>query len=195
MGFKGAFVLFMYKRLVILLIPLFISLSIITIAQTKEYDIKSVLIGKISQYLEWPDQSEMDNNSEPFIIAILGENPFVNVFEDVYKSGEQKIKNKNVEIRYFTEIDQIENCHILFISSTEKNKLVEILSYIKGKSVLTVGDTKNFGDNGVHINFYIHKNKIRFELNESSITDEGFNVDYRLRKSAKIVGYRKGGMQ
>lgn len=164
-------------------------------AQASEYALKSLLIGRTAQYIEWPEKNEMNDKSEPFIIGVIGENPFGTLLEDMYIKEGIKIKNKNVEIRYYTELNQIVHCNILFISSTEKNRLNDILSHTHGKPVLTFGDTKNFGNNGVQINFYMLKNKIRFELNESSITDEGFNVDYRLRNIAKIVGYRKGETQ
>lgn len=164
-------------------------------AQASEYALKSLLIGRTAQYIEWPEKNEMNDKSEPFIIGVIGENPFGTLLEDMYIKEGIKIKNKNVEIRYYTELNQIVHCNILFISSTEKNRLNDILSHTQGKPVLTLGDTRNFGNNGVHINFYMLKNKIRFELNESSITDEGFNVDYRLRNIAKIVGYRKGETQ
>lgn len=164
-------------------------------AQASEYVLKSLLISKTAQYIEWPEKNELNDKSEPFIIGVIGENPFGTLLEDMYIKEGIKIKNKNVEIRYYTELNQIVHCNILFISSTEKNRLNDILSHTQGKPVLTLGDTRNFGNNGVHINFYMLKNKIRFELNESSITDEGFNVDYRLRNIAKIVGYRKGETQ
>ncbi len=191
--FKETSILIRCKWAIVLL--LFMSIYLLPISmygQTSEYDVKVFLLLKISEYIEWPEQSEINDKSEPFVIGVIGENPFGTLLEDTYQKEKNKIKNKNVEIRYYTEPNQIGQCHILFISSAEKNRLADILSNTHGKSVLTLGDTKNFGENGVHINFYILKNKIRFELNESSITNEGFNVDYRLRNIAKIVGYRKG---
>ena len=163
-----------------------------TIAQVSEYDVKAIFLMKITQYIEWPHIDTIDE-SKPFVIAVLGDNPFGTVLDDVFLSGERKIKNRKVKVYYFDEIEKIDNCNILFISRSEENKLNEILSSIKDKPILSVGDAKNFGEKGVHINFYLVKNKTKFELNESSVDAAGFGVDFHLRNIAKIIDPVKGG--
>lgn len=156
-------------------------------AQTSE-DFKAVLLSKITQYIEWPENANLTDQSKPFIITVIGKNPFGSLLEDLYLSNGQKIKNKYVEIHYIKEIHEIDQCNILFISNSEEKRLMDILYYTKGKPILTISDTKNFGEKGVNINFFISNNRTKFELNETSITNNGFRVDYRLRNIAKIVG-------
>lgn len=164
-------------------------------AQTNEGYLKAVILWKTTQYIEWPEDADINDKSTPFTIGVIGENPFGTALQDLYLSGGQKIKGKPVEIIYVYEFNQIDQCDILFISASEKKNLEDILTYTKDKAILTIGDTKKYGVNGVHINFYISMNKTRFELNESSIAEEGFKVDYHLRNIAKLVGSRKGETQ
>ncbi len=161
-------------------------------AQTGEYDVKAVALSRIAQYIEWPEQADQGDDSGTFVISVLGQNPFGSALEDAYLSREQKIKNRRVEIRYLEDIDDIDGCHILFISCSEKDRLDDILSHTEGQPLLTIGDTEGFGESGVHINFYLAKGKIRFELNEMSAEVAGFHVDFRLRNIARIVGRERG---
>ncbi len=180
--------MFINKMLYILIIPACICiLPINAMSQTSDYDVKAVLLWRIAQFMEWPDQTKTIDESEFFVIAVIGKNPFGTILEDVYLDVGQKIKNKKVKIRYFTEIDQIGQCHLLFISGSEEKRLDDILTHTKGKRILIVGDTKNFAKKGVHVNFITSKDKIKFELNESSVAAEGFNVDYHLRSIARVV--------
>lgn len=169
--------------------------NIHAIPQTSEYHVKSVFLWRIAKYIDWPTQSKITDESKPLILSILGKDNFGKVLELVYSSRDKKIKNKIVKIQYITELSQIKGCNILYISYSERRRLDKILSYVKGKPILTVGDTKNYGKKGVHINFYSDQNKTKFELNESSAISEGFKIDYRLRNIAKIVGKRMGGNQ
>ncbi|MCP4692871.1 MAG: YfiR family protein [Desulfobacterales bacterium] len=161
-------------------------------AQTGEYDVKAIVLWKIAQYIEWPGGTNAVDETSPFVIAVLGKNPFGASLENYYLTKKRKIKNRKVIIRYLSEMDRMDRFHVLFISKSEEKRIDDILSRVKGKSTLTVGDTKNFGKKGVHINFYVKKRKVQFEVNESAAAAEKFKVDYRLRTIAKIVGGKKG---
>ncbi len=45
-------------------------------AQLSEYDVKAVFLSRIAEYIEWPEQADAEEDSEPFVIAVIGENPF-----------------------------------------------------------------------------------------------------------------------
>ncbi len=165
------------------------------IAQMGEYDIKAVFLSRIAEFVEWPEQTGTVDDSKPFVIVVIGNSPFGTVLDDVYLSGERKIKNRKVDIQYFSNINQIEHCDLLFISKSEGKKLDDILLHVKGKPILTVGDSDRFGEKGVHFNFYTINNKTRFEINEFTTTSDGFEIDFRLRKIGKVVGRNEGGYQ
>ncbi len=171
------------------LLVFFILSPTCTYSQTSEYEVKAVLLGRIAQYIEWPQDSTNARSNDTIVISVLGKNPFGTILNKVYAPDGQKIKEKIVRIRYIQSIRQIETSQILFIATSEKGQLKEILQYIKNKPILTIGDTNDFGEAGVHLNFYLADNKTRFELNESSANTAGLQVDYRLRAIAKIVDH------
>ncbi len=154
-------------------------------AQQSEYTIKAVFLEHFTRFIEWPESSNIADTSYPFFIAIIGENPFGSILDQIYT--EQKIRNKKVEILYISTPDGITDCHILFVSSSNKEILPEILSRTRNKPILTVSDTKGFAENGVLINFYLAGNKIKFEINETAVHESGLVMSYRLLNLARIV--------
>ncbi|MCP5104453.1 MAG: YfiR family protein [bacterium] len=163
-----------------------------------EYPTKAVFFEKLAKYITWPDESGILDTSQPFVISVIGENPFVakkgkekpeewlrGVYED------KKIENKKVEIRYISDIEDIPGTHILFISKSEKKKLKEILAAATQHPVLTIADSDGFAKKGVHINFYLSKGRVNFEINETGIRSSGLKVSYHLLKIAKIVNRSK----
>lgn len=157
-------------------------------AQTSEYEMKAIAFEKLSLFIEWPAHT-FDKAKEEFIIGILGKNPFGNNLEEVYKV--RKIKNKNVKIIYIKDIYQVADCHILFISKTEKNELKKILDFTKTKPILTIADSEGFAEAGCFINFYNYENKLRFEINQKALESASFTVDYKLLHVSKIVNTNK----
>src|SRR5205814_1846457 len=102
-----------------------------------EYQIKSAYLFNFAKFVQWPSASFATAGS-PLIIGIMGENPF---HEDLART----IRNKAVDdhplvIKLFRSPAEATNCQILFISTSEKSRLQEILEVLKGSSVLTVGE-------------------------------------------------------
>jgi hypothetical protein len=166
-------------------------LQVFCFGQESEYQIKAVFLEHFTRFIEWPESSGIADTSSPFIIAVIGENPFGSILEQTYTK--QKIKNKKVKIPYLSTPDEITDCHILFISSSNKNILPEILSRTGDKPILTVGDTESFAEKKVLINFYLSENKIKFEINEKAVHESGLTFSYMLLNLAKIVNPVKEG--
>ncbi len=169
--------------LYVLLLLIFI--SGIASAQIKEYTLKTVFIEKFTRFVEWPAESEMDNTSKPFIFGVIGENSFKSTFNEIFST--KNIRNKKVEIRSISNLSEISQCNLLFISSVTKKRLASILSFTKDKPILTISDSKGFAEAGVLLNFYILNNKIRFEINERATRESGLNFSYLLLQIAKNV--------
>ena len=100
-------------------------------------------------------------------------------------------QNDNITIKaqgfYISTIEELNSCHILFVSDSFKNRIEDILNATRKHPILTIGETKGFAKKGVLINFYIEQNKIRFEMNKNSFKDSGLKVSHLLLKIAKIV--------
>lgn len=174
--------------LMILLVGFLIPIS--AVAQQSEYTIKAVFLEHFTRFIEWPKSSNIEDTSSPFFIAIIGKNPFGSILEQIY--AEQKIRNKEVEIQYILTPDGITDCHILFISSSNRDILPEILSRTRDKPILTVGDTEGFAEDGVLINFYLAEDRIKFEINENAVHESGLVMSYRLMNLARIVNQGRG---
>ncbi len=166
-------------------IALFCCISMMGFSQSNEFLMKAVAMEQLSRFIEWPSGVLHDDLSKPFIITVLGKNPFGTFLEEAYEY--HKIKDREVEIQYIRTIDDLKDCHILFVSSSEKGHVDSIVSAIKGKPVLMVGDTRGYAEAGILVNFSIQSNKIRFEINEKGLDNAGFKVSFLLIKVAKII--------
>lgn len=154
-----------------------------------EYLRKAALLKVFGQYIHWPGETGNNDQSKPFVIGIIGKNPFGPLLEKVYSKSENKIKNKNVQIILIKDLDpqQILSCHILFIAKSASEELEQIISYTRGKPILTVGETKGFSEQGVLFNLYVSQDEIRFEVNGAALQESRLIADSQLLSVATIV--------
>jgi hypothetical protein len=151
---------------------------------TREYQVKAVFIFNFTQFVEWPPQS-FPTAQSPEVIGILGEDPFNTYLEETI-SGEVINKHPLV-IQHFNTVEEITNCHILFIGISDKKKLQVVLEKLKGKNILTIGDTNEFAKLGGMVRLYTRDDKINIQINLEAAKAENLIISSKLLKLAEIV--------
>jgi hypothetical protein len=135
-------------------------------------------------FVEWPSSS-LGSPETPFVIGILGDDPFRSVIDQTV-AGE-KIKGHPIVVQRYKNVNEIRNCHILYISAREAPKLNEILFSIKNKHILTVSDMPNFTAAGGMIRFMTKENKIRLQINPDAAKAADLTISSKLLNVADIV--------
>jgi len=154
----------------------------------REYQIKAAFLYNFGQeaYIRWP-QEALGSESDPFVIGILGHDSFGTALREIAKH--KKVKGRRLVIRRFATIEQYDRCHILFISRSQSRQ--QRLSAIRGTAghhVLVVGESPGFAQDGGAINFYIERNKLRFEINLESARNHELTISSRLLSVARVIG-------
>lgn len=194
--------MYRYKFKIIIFSLVIIGLSIPSQGQNKsspdiEYKLKAAFLYNFIKFVDWPEKIFPDEKGK-ILIGIIGKNNFGNAFEPV---KDKKVKGREVEIRYYNSIielkknkDELEiaaaelrKCHLLFVSSSEKDFITDIINIVKGKNVLTVGEVPDFLDSGGIINFILEENKVRFEINLIAARKSKLTIRSQLLRLAKKV--------
>ena len=154
-----------------------------------EYYRKAALFKVFSQYIQWPEHSNLKDRSKPFVIGVVGENPFGSILDKAYSQLEYKIKDKNVEIRFIKKIGEaeIQDCNILFLSKALDMELEKILAVTRKKPILTIAEAKGFTEKGVLFNLYECKDRFCFEINALALQESRLIVDSQVLSSARII--------
>ncbi|MGN6646828.1 MAG: YfiR family protein [Cytophaga sp.] len=150
----------------------------------REYQIKAVFIFNFTQFVEWPANTFATPQS-PLIIGILGQDPFGSYLDQTIAS--EKVNGHPMIIKRFQRIEDIKECHLLFIHAAETVKMPQIISNLKGKSVLTVSDASGFIKQGGMIRFFTVDNKIQFQINPDAAKAAGLTISSKLLRLAEIV--------
>jgi hypothetical protein len=164
---------------------LFIIFSFQLHAQTsREYIIKAGFLYNFTQFVDWPSNA-FQNAEAPFVIAILGDDPFRAAL-DTAVAGE-KVKGHSIVIERYQNVKDIKNCHILFINHKESTRLKEILPALPSKHILTVSDIPDFATTGGMIRFITKKNKIKLQINLKASKEAELIFSSKLLQVADIV--------
>jgi hypothetical protein len=148
-------------------------------AQKEKYH--SIFIYNFSKYVKWPDAQ----NSGKFVIGVLGTSAIHKALKSM--AAVKQVNGMSIEIKQFSSVAEISDCHILYVTATESGLLDQVLSKTISKPILIVTDNPGLARKGAAINFVEVEGKIRFELNKKNAEEKGLKVASTLASLAIIV--------
>jgi uncharacterized protein DUF4154 len=150
-----------------------------------EYKVKAVYLYNFGKFVQWPEARETRDQLEPFLICVLGKNPFGGLLESTIKG--EDVNGMHLSAKRVTNAADTTGCRILFISSSETDRLGKILEELQSKPILTVSDIANFCDRGGMIQFELKDEKVRFAVNMTAAEKAGLTLSSQLVKVATSV--------
>ncbi len=156
-------------------------------AASSEYLIKAGFIYNFAQLVQWPSVVFSQADS-PIVIGILGTDPFGTTIDRVVEN--KKLDGRNLvvkRLKWGKDLKDLKDCNILFVSSSEKEHIPDLVNMVKWLPILTIGETPGFATRGGIINLTLQDNKVRFEVNIEAAKQANLNISSRLLALARIV--------
>ena len=148
-----------------------------------EYQAKAAFIYNFLQFVDWP--AKPIKAPEPALnLCILGVDPFGGAFE-TYQG--ETVLGRKLFIRQIHTIHELKDCQALFICPSEKGRAAQIAKQVVSQGILTIGDSDGLAYQGVMINFYLDRSKVRFEINIDAARRAGLTISSYLLRLARII--------
>jgi hypothetical protein len=160
-------------------------------AAPSEYQVKAAFLYNFAKFIEWPVEAFKSENPS-LIVGIVGADPFGSALEQTLAG--KSANGRALTIRRLKWGQSLRDCHILFISASERKRLAQILESLRGASVLTVSELENFHQQGGITTFILEENKVRFAINTEAAEQARLKISSKLLILAKPVnGERQKG--
>jgi hypothetical protein len=155
----------------------------------EEYQVKAAFLYHFAQLSDWP--AGVLNAADPSLkLCIFDDEPRR---QELQSTIEGKVIGPWVlHVRLISQPQEIQGCHILFLSRDEARRETVILKSLRGMPVLTVGETSNFLSDGGMIRFHLDEDKIRFDINLEAAESSHLKISSRLLLLATSVTRGRG---
>ena len=152
------------------------------------YQLKALYLHNFAKYTEWPKEALGDENA-PFVLGILGKDPFG---KDIEIIEGKSIKGRKLKVKHFANVQEVKDCHLLFISSSEADRLPQTLKALEKSSILTIAEVEGFLQLSGMINLMAEQKSpgsqsVAFEINRAAAEKVNLKLDTQLLKLAKRV--------
>src|SRR5437879_6508503 len=105
-----------------------------------EYELKAAILFNLLKFVEWP-ASAYSSAEVPTVLCTLGQDPFGSALNEYSGKG---VNGRPLSVRRLQRDDDAHGCHLVYISSSERKVLTDILTTLKGGPILTLGEMDQF---------------------------------------------------
>jgi len=149
-----------------------------------EYPVKAAFLVNFAKFTEWPADSQQAQ-ATVVTICVLGRDPFGDLLEKT--AAGRSVGGRPIAIERHRSLDGLGACHVLFIATSETQRLAQIIEHLAADPVLTVGEDDGFARRGGVIGLVVESNLARFEVNLRAAQRTGLLLSSKLLGVARVV--------
>jgi hypothetical protein len=142
-----------------------------------EAALKAAFIYNFAKFTEWP-QVAMPAATQ-FVMCVLGDPAVGDALERAVK--DRNHDGHGIQVQLVEADGPLTSCHILYLSGVTASQATQIITSLRGASVLTISDFGGFVRLGGVTQFFVEDGTMRFCINVASATGP------RLQFSSKLL--------
>ncbi len=147
-----------------------------------EFDAKAAYLLNFGRFVR---SSESSFPRSSFDICVLGRDPMGASLEAI--ASNVRINNLPVRIDHPGDVTAAKSCAILFLGSTESDRIREDLAILGNSEILTVSDAPDFLQHGGMIQFVLISHRVRFAVNLEAVSRAHLILSSELLRVASSV--------
>jgi hypothetical protein len=156
-------------------------------AQEDERAVRAAFVFNLTKYVAWP-QSLHDR----LVLCVTGQGTMGPVLKQVL---EGKVSDgRRINVLLHPSENELRDCDVLYVEELSPARIRATLDRIRGRAVLTVGDTDQFARSGGMVALVRSGDEIEIHVNLDSLRSPRLEMSSRLLNLAVIVS-GNGGMR
>ena len=144
---------------------------------------KAMFTLNFMKYIGWPEEAKQRN----FVIGVVRDSELTRQLKDQTRG--KKFGYQDIVIKEFKNVDDIQNCQILYFSdsmSFSRNAAL-VKQKLGGKNSLIITESEGAINEGSMINFVIRDGKLKFELSNANAGKSGIKFSSSLTSLSNAI--------
>jgi hypothetical protein len=161
-------------------------ISPLALAQSHdERAVRAAYVYNLMQYVDWPDQKS------DLVIGFEGDPANGEILRELLNG---RTSNSHlIRVVLFPPPQDFQSCNILYLGDGSARDMRRTLDSIRGKAILTVGDSEPFARDGGMVALVNTGDHIRIEVNLDATQRAGVRISSRVLNLATIVRSAQNG--
>ena len=150
-------------------------------APLREYELKAAFLLNFVRFVDWPASQGAPTAVS---VCVLGSDAVDESFRPIRG---RRVRGRPIAYSRVRLANETSACDVLFVADTEATRIPDLLTQVRDRHLLTVGETDRFVAVGGIIGFVYRKNELRFEINLDAAERAGIGIRSELLTLATEV--------
>jgi hypothetical protein len=150
----------------------------------REYEVKAAFLYNFAAFVEWPRTAFADADA-PIVVCIVGADPFGGALDRMLQG--KTAQNRPLSIRRVATVREAKGSHIVFLPSSETERLADLAAAVAGTPALLVGESEGLARKGAVFNFAVEDSRVKLEVHVGAADKAGLRLGSKLLKIARRV--------
>jgi hypothetical protein len=152
-------------------------------ANPTEDEVKAAYLYNFAKFIEWPAQ-DFASAGAPIRVCVLNDGELQRELERIVR--DKQAAGRNLMVSAVETAEEARACQMVYIGHAQRSP-GQLTQALRGRRVVTVGDSGGFVQGGGTIEFVLEENRVRFEINHRAATQAGLRISSRLLAVARLV--------
>lgn len=145
---------------------------------------KAAYLYNFATFTTWPTSPNNSGSGNSVRLCVLGNDSFGGALEKLTKNPSSGVR---IALFYLADINDANNCQILFIDASELINSAEIMKQLEKSPVLTVTDDPDLFRAGAMIGLFLDNKRLTFDVNYAQAKNAQLSISSKLLRVARKV--------
>ena len=145
--------------------------------------VKTAYVYNIAKFINW-DKETFESEDSPLEICVVTKNDHIKDFDFLEN---KKVLGHPLKISYFKSSEEINSCHIIYMTGYTKTQIKKELKKIKNKNTLTIGDGYRFSEIGGMVELRLLNEKVKIHVNLEELKRGNCSISSNVLEISTIV--------
>lgn len=150
-----------------------------------ERAVRAAYVYNLLQYIDWPDQKS------DLVIGFEGDPATGEVLRALLNG--RTSNGHPIRVVLFPAAQELQNCSVVYVGDDASREARRVLDNIRGRTILTVGESDPFARDGGMVALVNTGDHIRIEVNLDATQSAGIRISSRVLNLATIVRSAQNG--
>lgn len=144
-----------------------------------ERSVRAAYVFNLIKYVEWPP------NSGEVVIGFIGSPATGEVMQSMLNGKTNQ--SRTVKVLLSPSNEELQRCNIVYIEDSQTGEIRSALKRLKGRDILTIGDSESFAPSGGMVGLVKVGDQIQLRVNLDATQRSGIKISSRVLNLAVIV--------
>ena len=151
-----------------------------------EYQIKASFVYTVAKFVDWPEGS-FQSATSPLTLGVIADSDAVGEAIASALKG-KRVHDRALVVKHLSDPGAARDCQILYVGGNRAASDPDVLGQVSAHGVLTVGEGRNFAQDGGILGLTLEESMVQFEVNIEAAQKAGLVISSKILRLGRVVG-------